>query len=218
MSGEPYPLRIWAYLAGRNTMVGLISLRVPLDLAPPEPPPEGSCLIVSNHASHLDPPLLGYAFGRPVRFLAKEELFRGAVGVAMRAWGQIPVHRATGSGRSGAVLVARNVLQAGWDVGLFVEGTRSRDGVFRAERCRTGAATIAHLAKSVVLPVGISGTHKAYPAGARIPRPHPVSVRFGPALDTSEFFAGPLRRESAQRFTAKIATAIASLLDPAQLP
>lgn len=219
MSGrEPYPLHPWAYQAGRNTMGRLISLRVPLDLRPPENLPEAACLIVSNHASHLDPPLLGYAFSRPVRFLAKGELFRGPVGVAMRLWGQIPVHRASGSGRSGAVLVARKALQAGWDVGLFVEGTRSRDGVFRAERCRTGAATIAHLARAVVLPAGITGSHKAYPAGSRLPRPHPVSVRFGPPLDTKEFFAGPLRRETAKRFTADIAEAIASLVAPSQLP
>ncbi|MCH7493427.1 1-acyl-sn-glycerol-3-phosphate acyltransferase [bacterium] len=215
---EPYPLRLWAYRAGLNTMGALISLRVPLDVGHPEPVPSDPCLIVSNHASHFDPALLGLGFKKPVRFLAKEELFRGPVGVAMRLWGQIPVRRATGIGRSGAILEARKVLAAGWDVGLFVEGTRSRDGVFRRESCRTGAATIAHLAKATVLPAGVSGTHRAFPAGARFPRPHPVSVRFGPPVDTAEFFSGPLGRETAHKFTLILAAAIANLLDPLQLP
>lgn len=171
---------------------------------------EEPTILVSNHASHFDPPILGASFPRPIRFLAKESLFRGGFGRLMHLWGQVPVRRKGGG--VGAVNRARKLLGTGWDIGLFIEGTRSRNGLFRTSACRTGAATIAHLAKAVIVPVGIHGSHKAFPTGARMPTTSPVRVIYGAPLDTTTFFGQPLSRESSKVFTLEIARSIQSLL------
>lgn len=212
---DPYPLRLWAYRMGRDTLGFFCRLRLTFEAEGVGHVPEGPCIVASNHASHLDPPLLGIHYPRPLRFLAKRELFKGLMGSAMRLWGQIPVDR--GRGGSGAVRVAKAALEAGWDIGLFVEGTRSRDGLFRRSRCKTGVATLAHLTGVNVVPAALVGTFDAYPPGAKLPRRANVLVRFGPPLRDASFLDGPLNRDTANEFTSKVADAIEALLPASQV-
>ena len=100
-------------------------------------PKQGSLVIVANHGSHLDPPLLGHALGRPVAFMAKAELFRIPVlGSLIRACGAYPVKR--GASDREAIRIATTRLQEGWATGVFLDGTRQIDG--RVNRPMAGAA------------------------------------------------------------------------------
>ena len=103
-------------------------------------PPQGALVVVANHGSHLDPPLLGHALGRPVAFMAKEELFRvPLLGPIIRACGAYPVAR--GASDREAIRVACQRLGQGWATGVFLDGTRQRNG--RVNAPQHGAALLA---------------------------------------------------------------------------
>jgi 1-acyl-sn-glycerol-3-phosphate acyltransferase len=137
-------------------------------------PQDRSFIVVSNHASYFDPPLLSCAMQRPVAFMAKEELF--AVPVLKQAialYGAYPVKR-TSADRS-AIRAALKSLEEGWATGVFLEGTRTTDG--RITQPKLGAATIAALAQVPVLPVCLWGTRGILTSGSPLPRPVPITIR-----------------------------------------
>jgi len=139
----------------------------------------GPVLFVSNHASHLDPVLVGAAVCRPLRYLARSSLFRSRPFAALiRAFGAVPVEReGVGVGGTRAVL---SILAGGGAVVMFPEGTRSRDGSLGA--LRPGAARVAQRSGAQVVPVWIEGSANAMPPGARFPRPRRIEIRFGAAF------------------------------------
>jgi 1-acyl-sn-glycerol-3-phosphate acyltransferase len=103
-------------------------------------PTEGALVVVANHGSHLDPPLLGHALGRPVAFMAKAELFRvPLLGSIIRACGAYPVQR--GASDREAIRVATARLAQGWATGVFIDGTRQLNG--RVNQPQAGAALLA---------------------------------------------------------------------------
>ena len=105
---------------------------VPVRIEGIERIPRGAALIVANHASWKDPPLLTFALDRSVRFFAKEELFRIPIlGGALRLAGNFGVRRGEADRR--ALVTALRVLAAGLPLGFFPEGHRSESGaVIRA--------------------------------------------------------------------------------------
>ncbi|MEM6521482.1 MAG: lysophospholipid acyltransferase family protein [Cyanobacteria bacterium P01_C01_bin.70] len=139
-------------------------------------PKRGPLVIVANHASDFDPPILSNCMRRPVSFMAKEELFRVPVlASAIRLYGAYPVKR--GSADRSAIREALKQLDQGWAVGVFLQGTRTLDG--RIPQPKLGAALIAAKAQSPLLPVSIWGTHRILPKGTKIPRAVPLTVRIG---------------------------------------
>ncbi|MGG6295438.1 lysophospholipid acyltransferase family protein [Leptolyngbya sp. AN02str] len=139
-------------------------------------PQRGKVLIVANHASDFDPPLLSSSVRRPVSYMAKEELFRvPGLGPAIRLYGAYPVKR--GSADRSAIRAALQQLEAGWAVGIFLSGTRTSDA--RIAEAKLGAAMIAAKAQAPLLPVSLWGTQAIIPRGAKLPRPVPVTVRIG---------------------------------------
>ena len=139
-------------------------------------PMEGPLIIVANHASNFDPPLLSNCMRRPVSFMAKESLFRVPVlAPAIRAYGAYPVKR--GSADRSAIREALKQLEQGWAVGIFLQGVRTPDG--RISSPKLGAALIAAKAQVPLLPVCLWGTEKILPKGAAVPKPAPVTVRIG---------------------------------------
>ncbi len=141
-------------------------------------PQTGALIIVSNHASYFDPPLLSTAVCRPVAYMAKEELFRVPVlKQAISLYGAYPVKR--GAGDRGAIRAALNALEKGWAVGVFLEGTRTADGSI--QQPKLGAAMIAAKAGVPLLPVSLWGTEKILDRSARgkLPVPAAVTVRIG---------------------------------------
>ncbi len=139
-------------------------------------PPKGRLLVVSNHASDFDPPLLSCCVGRPVAYMAKEELFQVPVlRQAIQAYGAYPVKR--GSADRSAMKAAIASIQSGWATGIFLDGTRTPDG--RIADPKVGAAWIAAKTQSPLLPVSLWGTHTIFRKGSAIPRPASVTVRIG---------------------------------------
>lgn len=118
-------------------------------------PRSGPLLVVANHVSLTDPPLLAALFPRRLAFLAKEELFHPALwGWAFRAAGMIPVRR--GRPERGVLEEALGVLRAGGALAVFPEGRRSRDGVLLP--AEPGVGLLAVRSGALVLPVAVLGT------------------------------------------------------------
>ena len=139
-------------------------------------PRTGALVVVANHGSHLDPPLLGHAIGRPVAFMAKQELFRVPfLGAIIRACGAYPVAR--GAGDREAIRMALQRLGQGWATGLFLDGTRQRDG--RVNAPQSGAALLAARAGVPLLPVAIINSQRALGPEHNQLRLVPVHIRIG---------------------------------------
>lgn len=170
---------------------------------------DGPCLIVANHSSHLDTPLLLCTLPGPWRrrtaVAAAADYFfdtwwRATASAIM--FNTFPIERRGGNLSS----TPGDLLADGWNVVVFPEGTRSPDGWM--ERFRMGAAYLAVEYQVPVVPVGIRGSFAAMPRGRGWPvpgRPR-VGVRYGEPLR-------PAEGESARVFAPKVSAAVAALLD-----
>jgi 1-acyl-sn-glycerol-3-phosphate acyltransferase len=139
-------------------------------------PPTGPLIVVANHASDFDPPIVSNCVRRPVSYMAKEELFKvPGLGRAIQLYGAYPVKR--GSADRSAIRAALAQLVNGWAVGIFLEGTRTADA--RIHHPKLGAAMIAAKVQAPLLPVSLWGTQAIVPKGTKLPRPVPVTVRIG---------------------------------------
>ena len=116
-------------------------------------PKTGPVLLCCNHMVKRDPVTLGVSLWRQVYYMAKEELFRGKfLGGLLRGLGAFPVCR--GSGGADALADAYRLLDENAVVGVFIEGTRSKDGLL--QKPKTGAALLAYRTKATVVPVCIT--------------------------------------------------------------
>lgn len=170
-------------------------------------PRSGPALIVANHSSFLDPPIVGGAAPRPLHFLAKTELFSIPLfGRLIFALNARPVRR--DGTDPGALRTALRVLEAGQALLIFPEGTRGEEGTLREGK--PGVGMLAVLSKAPVIPAYIAGTGRALPRGRRFPRLGKIRVSFGPPLS----FAGegaPGRKERYREASRQMMAAIASL-------
>jgi cytidylate kinase len=141
-------------------------------------PLRGPVLLVSNHSSFLDPPLVGGACPRQLTFLAKAELFAvPGLGRLIHALNARPLRREGAD--TAALRVALRALEQGGALLVFPEGTRGPEGHLREPK--PGAALLAVLSGAPVVPVFVRGSGRAWPRGQRFPRPAKVRVAFGPA-------------------------------------
>src|SRR6266568_6516459 len=139
-------------------------------------PPTGPVILASNHASFLDPPLVGAGLRRGINYLARENLFRFPVlGWVLRQWDVVPVDR-EGGGAAGLRAILDRLL-AGGAIILFPEGTRTRDGKLQPARSGIGLTVIKSTAP--VVPVRVFGTFEAYGRHLKFPRPRLVAVKYG---------------------------------------
>ncbi len=146
-------------------------------------PQSGPLVVVSNHASNFDPPIVSNCVGRPVAYMAKEQLFKVPVlGQAIQLYGAYPVSRGTADRT--AIRAALNCLEQGWAVGVFLQGTRTGDGLITEPK--RGAALIAAKAKAPLLPVCLWGTHAIEEKGKKLPHSVPVTVRIGNVIHYPE--------------------------------
>lgn len=168
-------------------------------------PPEGGFILAGNHVSYLDPVLLWCGVGRETHFIAREDLFAKPVlkwGLP-RVWA-FPIRRGTADRE--AILRATELLKLGEPVGIFPEGTRQRageSGEIEIGEAHEGVAFIAMRAGVPVVPVGIAGTEKALPRGAKLPRFPRVTVRYGAPVCPEEFAEGG-RKERMEAMTREI--------------
>lgn len=169
-------------------------------------PRTGPLVIVSNHASHFDPPLLSCAVERPVAYMAKEELFDvPLLGKAIQWYGAYPVKR--GSADRSAIRAALSKIEDNWAVGIFPSGTRTEDA--RIHEPKLGAAMIAAKRQVPLLPVSLWGTEKILLKGSSLPHSAPVTIRIGKPIEPPQ--AGD--RQDLQRVTQECIDAIHALHD-----
>ncbi|MEA5580531.1 lysophospholipid acyltransferase family protein [Nodularia harveyana UHCC-0300] len=169
-------------------------------------PQSGPLVVVSNHASYFDPPIVSNCVRRPVAYMAKEELFEVPVlAQAIKLYGAYPVSR--GSGDRNSIRSALEYLDNGWAVGVFLEGTRTPDG--KITDPKRGAALLAAKAKAPFLPVSLWGSDKILQAGSAIPCAVPLTIRIGKLIDAPS----STNKEELQAVTQQCATAINELHD-----
>jgi len=145
-------------------------------------PTAGGFVLVSNHASHFDPPILAIASPRQMTYIAKIELFSNPVfGWFIRRLGAYPIRR--GAGDREAFQAALDLLASGHALVVFPEGTRTITGAMG--RIRIGAAMMALSAGVPLIPAYIEGSFAAWPKGGPIRRSR-VRVRIGPAIKMND--------------------------------
>lgn len=149
-------------------------------------PRTGGTLITANHASYLDPPLLGAALHRPVAYMARKSLFQ----FAPFAW-LIRRLNAVAIDREGAtpagIKTAIELLNAGVAVVVFPEGTRSPNG--KLQPGKPGVGMIVLRTAAPVVPTRITGSFDAMPRGTIFPRPRKITIKFGPTMMFDELRA-----------------------------
>ena len=166
----------WYYHVGRQTVRIVLSLLTRWQVRGKENiPVNGPLLVISNHLSLADPPLLNLVLDRPVRYMAKKQLFRfRVIGNFMRGLGSFPVHR--GRPDRKAFRQAEQVLAEDLALVIFPEGTRSRSGGL--QHAFPGPALIALRSGAPILPIGITGTERLERGLGLLSRPR-VTVNVG---------------------------------------
>jgi 1-acyl-sn-glycerol-3-phosphate acyltransferase len=178
-------------------------------------PETGPVILASNHLSFADSLVIPIVAPRKVVFLAKSDYFRGGgvKGSLQKAWfegmGLIPVDRDDSRAAIASLDTALEVLGRGEAFGIYPEGTRSRDG--RLYRGRTGVAHLALTAGVPIVPVGLTGTERLQPVGARLPRVVPITVRFGKPIEVAGRYDGVPLGKARRVVTDEVMTAIQAL-------
>ena len=177
-------------------------------------PQTGGVILASNHASFLDPPLVGSGLHRDINYLARDSLFRfPGIGALLRSWNSVPVDR-DGGGAAGLKAILERLL-AGGGIILFPEGTRTTDG--QLQKARSGIGLTVIKSNAVVIPVRTFGTFEAYGKNHKFPRPKKVSVKYGEPMRFEKLRAEakdcskPRLKEIYQEVADEIMVAIAKL-------
>ncbi|PSQ85214.1 MAG: 1-acyl-sn-glycerol-3-phosphate acyltransferase [Bacteroidetes bacterium QS_3_64_15] len=149
--------------------------------------PRNPYVVVSNHSSQADPPIISWVPWE-MKWVAKKELFGlPFAGWLLRLSGDICVDRTSKKSRAQVLSTARDYLAEACSVMFFPEGTRSRDG--RVHRFSDGAFRLAIEEGVPVLPLAIDGTHEALPKHSIWfdPTPETIRVQVLDPVDTSEY-------------------------------
>ncbi len=191
------PLLIWAWLTGninplyyisaslakwgvrlagvRIERKGLVNLR-----------PGQNYIVMSNHASNLDPPVLIPSIPGRCSVLVKKEVFRIPIlGTGMRLAQLVPVDRGDRDAAIESVNNAVAVLRQGLHMLVYPEGTRSNDG--RLLPFKKGPFHLAMESGVPVLPVTLLGTYESWPKTRFALRPGTATVVFHPPLDPANY-------------------------------
>lgn len=175
-------------------------------------PPGESFVLMSNHQSLYDVPVVYQALQRRIRMVAKKELFQVPVwGRAMRRAGFISLDRANRERSRETLLASADVLQTGTSIWIAPEGTRSRTGELGP--FRKGGFHLALQSGCRILPITIIGTRKVLPAkGAHITDGCSVQVVIHEPVDPKLY--GEDRRDE---LIEAVRSSIASVLPPPSL-
>ncbi len=172
-------------------------------------PRTGPFVVVSNHASFLDPYLIGYtSVNREVGFMAKEELFRFPIfGSIIRNCGAFPVKR--GGHDPEAIQNFHDFLHSGKPLVLFPEGTRTLDG--ELQQAKKGVGLLLYNAKVPVIPAYVAGTFQSWPKGKLLPRPGKTSVAYGPAISLDDLYRENPEKQTYRKIADRVMDHIAKL-------
>tara|TARA_B100001123_G_scaffold442539_1_gene586406 strand:+ start:6188 stop:6757 length:570 start_codon:yes stop_codon:yes gene_type:complete len=161
--------------------------------------PRGALILASSHQGNVDPMMLAIAAAprwRRIRFMAKEELFRYVLTPFIVSWNPIKLHR--GASDREALRQAEEVVKNGELLGMFPEGTRSKNDDLGP--LQGGTALIALRTNTPILPCRVFNTNVLGKKGNRFPRPQ-LTVRFGKPfpVERQEGALGPQVEELTKR-------------------
>ena len=173
---------------------------------------EGGVLIVANHASYFDPPVVGVSYGKKTAFLARKTLFKkGFFGWLYPKLNAIPVDQ-DGPDMSSLKRIIKE-LKNGNPVLIFPEGQRSVDGKILPGEA--GVGLVIAKSKAPVLPMRIFGAFEAFPRGAKIPKFFTkITVSVGDMITFDEDQLNTKTRESYQKLSDCVMNAIARIEKP----
>jgi 1-acyl-sn-glycerol-3-phosphate acyltransferase len=179
-------------------------------------PAQGAFLIAANHASHLDPPMVGSQVPRQMSFFARKTLWSGPLSSWwLNAVGTIPVDR-DGGQDVGALKRVLRALADGRVMILFPEGTRSPDGQLQTPK--PGVGFIVCKARVPVVPARIFGSFEAFGKGMKLPRlGTPLTVVFGRPITPETYDDPSAGKERYQVASARIMDRIAGLKPPIEV-
>ncbi|GFZ83971.1 lysophospholipid acyltransferase family protein [Nesterenkonia alkaliphila] len=178
-------------------------------------PAEGAAILACNHLSFSDSVFIPVVIPRPVRFLAKNDYWKGR-GISGRwnrwffnATGQIPMDRSGGAASQNSLDNGVQSLLDGDLLGIYPEGTRSPDG--RLYRGKLGVAQLALRAQVPVIPMALIGTDKVQPLDRNIPRIHRVGLIIGEPMRFDSFYGNVGDRFAQRAVTDQIMSQIMRL-------
>ncbi|WP_022872335.1 lysophospholipid acyltransferase family protein [Nesterenkonia alba] len=155
-------------------------------------PTEGGAILAANHMSFSDSVFIPVVVPRPVRFLAKDDYWKGqGFSGAWTRWffgitGQIPMDRSGGQASADSLAHGEQALRNGDLLGIYPEGTRSPDG--RLYRGKLGVAKLALRAQVPVIPMALIGTDKVQPIDRHIPRIRRVGLIIGEPMHFDAYY------------------------------
>lgn len=171
-------------------------------------PRRGAFIFASNHASYLDPAILGTAIFRSLNYMARSDLFDGKfLGWALPRINTFPVSR--GKGDLGAIRQALGILNRGLPLVIFPEGTRSEDNGL--QQAKPGIGFIAARSKVPVVPAYIEGSFEALSSSSSKIMRHPLKVTIGRPISFGVNSSGGSGRDAYQKIADEIMGAIAKL-------
>lgn len=167
---------------------------------------EGGAIIASNHASFLDPPLLGGVYERPVAYLARNTLFKGPMAWLLPQLNAFPIDRDQADLRSMKTIL--RLLREGERLVMFPEGTRSPDGTL--QDAKAGIGMLVAKSRVPVQPVRLLGTHAGWPRGGSL---HRTSIRvvIGDPIVFTDEELGVKSREGYQAIADRLMKEIGAL-------
>ena len=204
--------RVW-YAIVRSVVVAFSRTFWRLRVEGAERVPDGPFILSPVHRSNIDTPLVAAVTRRPLRYMGKDAMWK----YGWSAWfftslGGFPVHRGTADREALKKCVA--VLQGGEPLVLFPEGTRQSGPV--VEDVFDGAAYVALKTGAPIVPVGIGGSEKAMPKGARFIRPVKVTMVVGEPLHPPVIEGGTRApRRAVRELTAELQKRLQDLFDEA---
>jgi 1-acyl-sn-glycerol-3-phosphate acyltransferase len=177
----------------------------------------GGCLVVANHASFLDPPMIGSAFPHAIHYVARKTLMSNAFARFIYKYCQtIPIDQ---SKLEYSVLKrVVNLVKDGEKVLIFPEGERTVDGNLK-EKGEAGVGLLIAKSGEPVLPIRVFGAFESLPRGAIFPKPRKLTLVVGDRVDMSDLLGDPKLRgkDLYQALSDRAMAAIAALEMPESL-
>lgn len=177
-------------------------------------PKTGGVILAANHASYIDPPLVGAGLDRDINYLARQSLFRfPIIGRILHSWNAVPVDREGGGAKGLKIILDR--LLGGAGIILFPEGTRSHDG--KLQPAQAGIGLTVAKSNAPVVPVRVFGSYEAWGRNRKVPLPKRVTVRYGEMMQFEKLRAEAKNctrerlKEIYQQIADELMAAIASI-------
>ncbi|MGK0190486.1 MAG: 1-acyl-sn-glycerol-3-phosphate acyltransferase [Verrucomicrobiales bacterium] len=171
---------------------------------------DGPVIVVSNHVSYVDPPMVGICYDDDIFYLARKSLFVGPAKWFYEQWNSIPVDQENPDFTGLKSII--KIVRSGERVLIFPEGNRSPDG--QLQKGEAGVGLVVAKSRCRVQPVRIFGAHEALPRGTSIPRPSRLRIVVGHPIEFSPEELAVKGREAYQAISDRLMDEIGSIKLP----